>query len=122
MRRLEINLSIAAHEGGVCCRIETQTIGQPCGGIAEVAINADQAGRRGCGIAAQLAGNVVMGWTDQSCGQFWHTVWYGGVERGERLFSHLRGGCSWIGGEIGISLEPWTKNTDPCVMFAVSNT
>src|SRR6516164_8058882 len=90
MRGLEVDLSVAAHEGGARRRIETETIGQPCGGIAEVAINADQAGHRGCGIAAWLTGNVVMRWTDQGGGEFRHADRYGGIECGERLFSHLR--------------------------------
>ena len=90
MRGLEVDLSVAAHEGGVRRRIETQTIGQPCGGVAKIAINADQAGRRGPGVAARLTGDVVMGWTDQGRSQFRHAVRYGGVERGSRLFAHLR--------------------------------
>jgi hypothetical protein len=89
MRDLRKDLSCAAHECAVRRRIETQAIGHPRGGVAKIAINADQAGRRGCGIAARLARNVIMRWTDQRCGQFGHGVRYGGVERGKRLFAHL---------------------------------
>jgi hypothetical protein len=70
MRDLRKDLSCAAHECAVRRRIETQAIGHPRGGVAKIAINADQAGRRGCGIAARLTRNVIMRWTDQRCGQF----------------------------------------------------
>src|ERR1700730_11600947 len=89
MRDLRKDLSCAAHKCTVRRRIETQSIGHPRGGVAKIAINADQTGRRGCGIAARLAQNVIMRWTDQRCSQFRHGVRYGGVERGERLFAHL---------------------------------
>ena len=89
MRDLRKDLSCAAHKCTVRRRIETQAIGHPRGGVAKIAINADQTGRRGCGIAARLARNVIMRWTDQRCSQFRHGVRYGGVERGERLFAHL---------------------------------
>jgi len=55
MRRLGKDLSRAAHECGVRCRIKTQAIGHPRGRVAKVAINTDYAGSRGCGIAARLA-------------------------------------------------------------------
>src|ERR1700730_12845234 len=60
MRDLRKDLSCAAHECAVRRRIETQAIGHPRGGVAKIAINADQAGRRGCGIAARLTRNVIM--------------------------------------------------------------
>src|ERR1700738_2773837 len=65
MRDLRKDLSCAAHKCTVRRRIETQAIGHPRGGVAKIAINADQARSRGCGIAARLARNVIMRWTDQ---------------------------------------------------------